>query len=524
MERLDMLMAPTWLAAERDPAGLALSFDGLDWSHGELEARVVDAARRLATWGVGPSTVVGLWGLNSAHWVVALHALGRLGAIALPLSTRWTDAELADGLQRAEASCLLADDALMVRAKELCARVMPLAGLANAPLSTRAPSSVSAPSASGPISTQASSAASALLPRVPVAPLALPALAHARPGNEPLVRLLTSGSSGRPKVVELSRGAMLASAHAVSGALALGPTDRWWVAMPLFHVGGLGMLLRAPLAGAALLLASRFDAEDLRNPGLGATVASFVPTMLAAVLERGPLPESLRVAMLGGAPVPPALIARCPIALATYGLTEAASTVTLAPLDADPLARAGSGHPLPGMRLRVLTQTGELAATSEVGRLQVAGPSLMTRYVGDETATANALVDGWLETGDFAHLDAAGRLFVAGRREDLIVSGGENVYPAEVEAALLEHPSLAAVAVVGVSHPRWGHAPLAFVVPRDGARLEPETLGRYLDGKLARFKQPCAYAILGALPLLANGKPDRLALRQKAEQREAGVE
>jgi O-succinylbenzoic acid--CoA ligase len=509
------LFTPTRRAAQRDPAGLALRFHDLVWSHAELEARILDSASRLHAWGVGRGDVVALWGGNSPDWVVAFHAVVRLGAIALPLSPRWTDPELADGLLRAEARHLLADRAWLPRARALCPRVLALDMLANA---SAGPSTLpnvwqnKTPVCHG-ITPDGQSQTPDRQSNTPVCQGETVA-----PSADAMVRLLTSGTSGRPKVVELSHQALFASAHAVSSALALGPTDRWWAAMPLFHVGGLGVLLRAPLAGAGILLATRFEAGLIRDPDLGATVASFVPTMLEAVLEQGPLPATLRAAMLGGAPVPPALVARCPVALPTYGLTEAASTLTLAPLDPHPLARVGAGRPLPGIRLRVLAENGVEVAAGTVGRIQVGGATLMTGYVGDPAATANALVEGWLETGDFGHLDEALRLHVAGRREDLIVSGGENIYPAEIEAVLAEHPGVAHVAVVGVPHPRWGHAPFAFVVPREGIGCDTEAIRGFLDARLARFKQPCVYKFIGAMPLLATGKPDRRLLKQKAEQ------
>jgi acyl-CoA synthetase (AMP-forming)/AMP-acid ligase II len=294
-------------------------------------------------------------------------------------------------------------------------------------------------------------------------------------------------------------------------------------------VGGLGVLLRCAWTGARAVLVTRFDPTAFTAQALAGevTVASMVPTMLLAVLDElgeAPWPETLRTCMLGGAPVPPALVARCPAAIATYGLTEAASTVTVVPLQADAETRSSCGYPLPGTALRIVDDAGEPLPPGEVGLVSLKGPGVMRGYRHDAAATGRVLdAQGWLSTGDYGFLDARGRLHLCARREDLIISGGENIYPAEVEFALADHPAIAAASVVGRAHPRWGEAPVAFLVAK-GNRLSPEALDSHLETRLARFKRPRAIAWLEALPLLPNGKVDRAALKARAASEEHALE
>jgi O-succinylbenzoic acid--CoA ligase len=442
-----MLTAPTLHAARRYPDRPAVG----DLSYAQLEARVVAAAAQLE---LAPGDVVALYGPASVDWIVTFHAATRLGAAVLPLSTRWTAPELEDVYARSGARLLLHDPSLEPPIPTACQPFPKGSGTREVP--------------------------------------------DGHPADRLLLLVPTSGTTGRPKLVRLPWGAAHASAHAVNQVLQLGPQDAWWCALPLFHVGGLGIVMRTALAGAQLVLASKFDPAELQ----GITVASFVPTMLAATLDwlgDRPWPRELRVAMLGGAAIPPALVARCPVALPSYGLTEACSTLTLAPPGASTQVRETAGPPLPGVEIRILDP-----GPDGVGRIQVRGPMLMTGYLGHPDR------EDWLETGDFGQVDANGCLVVAARREDLIISGGENVYPAEVEAALMANPDVAYAAVVGQPDPKWGQTPHAFVVLRDGP---PPDLPAWLKPRLARYKHPGAYTVLPALPLLPNGKVDRRALR-----------
>ncbi len=249
------------------------------------------------------------------------------------------------------------------------------------------------------------------------------------------------------------------------------------------------------------------------------TIASVVSTMLQRLLEvRGkhPYPRRFRCFLLGGGPAPRPLLEACarlgaPV-VHTYGLTEAASQVaTLPPEDA--LRKLGSaGKPLLPTELRI-ERDGRALPQGGVGEIVVRGPTVMPGYVSQPAATAEALRGGWLHTGDLGYLDEEGYLYVVDRRDDLIVSGGENVSPAEVEAALLAHPAVEDAGVYAEPHPAWGQAVTAAVQLRPGARLDMEELQAFCRKRLAGYKVPTRIRFLDALPRNAAGKLQRARLR-----------
>jgi len=295
----------------------------------------------------------------------------------------------------------------------------------------------------------------------------------------------TSGTTGRPRPVELTYGNVRANARGLAVAMELGDGERWLDPLPLSHVGGLMVLLRSTLMATTAVLG---PADRVTEPGI--TIASLVPTQLQRLLDAGAKPgPDLRRILLGGGPMPRALLARaraagfpvCP----SYGLTQACSTVTVA----EPGDLETAGKPLPGVGVAV---TGE-------GEIIVSG------------ATVNAL--GGVRTGDLGRLDDQGRLIVTGRRGDVIITGGENVAPAEVEAVLAEHPDVAEAAVFARPHPIWGEAITALVVPRDGAEPDAAALRLHCLERLAPFKVPKAFELVAELPRTASGKVRRSELR-----------
>ncbi|HEV2753771.1 MAG TPA: AMP-binding protein [Solirubrobacteraceae bacterium] len=303
----------------------------------------------------------------------------------------------------------------------------------------------------------------------------------------PAIVVHTSGSTGAGTPVELTFANWLWSALGSSVALGHPRDERWLCALPLSHVGGLSVLLRAVVGATTVVLHERFDthavlAELMRADG--PTAVSLVPTTLARLLDAGlGDPPALRLALLGGAPVPPALVERAQAAgvrtVATYGLTEACSQVVT------------GDAPLFCTRVRIDAATGEIL---------VAGPTVAPGAAGP---------DGWLRTGDLGMLEG-GRLVVTGRAADIIVTGGENVAPAEGEAVLEAHPAVAEAAAHGRSDPEWGEAVVATVVLRTQA-TEAELIA-HCRGGLAPFQVPKAVAFVDALPRTASGKVRRTAL------------
>jgi len=300
----------------------------------------------------------------------------------------------------------------------------------------------------------------------------------------------TSGTTADPKPVALTIGNWTWNALGSALALGLDPADRWLCALPLSHVGGLAILIRSAIYGTTIVLHERFDTE-LALTAIErdrVTLASLVPTTLARLLDAGlKAPNPLRVALIGGGPLAPVLAlqaqeAGIPVAQ-TYGMTEACSQVTTS-MPGEPET---AGRPLVGQHVRI----------AEDDEILVKGPTV---------APGTADADGWLHTGDCGQLDAHGRLTITGRKADTIVSGGENVAPAEVEAALLTHPAVADAGVHGRPDAQWGEAVVATVVLRDGAETEAEELRAHVAAQLARFKVPKEVAFAARLPRTASGK------------------
>jgi O-succinylbenzoic acid--CoA ligase len=310
----------------------------------------------------------------------------------------------------------------------------------------------------------------------------------------------TSGTSGSARAVELTYGNLLWSALGSTVALDLDGDERWLCAMPVCHVGGLSILVRSAIHATTAVVHTRFDAERalgaLRDARI--TLVSVVATMLARLLDAGLVrPAPLRCALTGGGPVPRALVERAaeagvPLSL-TYGLTEACSQVTTTPVCE--LASSGSvpGPPLFCTRVAI-----------EQGEILVAGPTV---------APGAAAADGWLHTGDLGRVDVAGRLHVTGRRSEVIISGGENVSPAEVEAVLEAHPDVLEAAVVGRPDDEWGEAVTALVVARPGHAPGVQELGDHCARALARYKVPREILLReGPLPRTRSGKLMRARL------------
>ena len=363
--------------------------------------------------------------------------------------------------------------------------------------------------------------------------------------------VFTSGTEGAPRGVVLSRAALLASSRAHAAVLGWRADDRWLLSLPAAHVGGLMIVVRCLHARRAVVVggrgaAGRFDAgEALRVVERDrVTLWSVVPTMLLRLLQlRRRPPPYLRAVLVGGAPAPLARMAAArdlgwPV-FATYGLTEACSQVAT---ERPGGVRGGAGPPLPGMEVSIgaadsggdarvsggtVRDVGDAAASprggalaaGEIGSIRIRGPMLFDGYLGDRPAAPLELpldAEGWFDTGDLGAVDGQGCLRVVGRRADRIVTGGENVDPAEVEAAVLEWRGVAAVCVVGLADQEWGEKVGAVVVPAGGFERDGgiEELERRLGARLAGFKRPRRWLVVELLPVAPSGKVDREACRR----------
>jgi o-succinylbenzoate---CoA ligase len=424
----------SWLrrAARSRPEHVALRADDGALTYAELDAAATLAARRLGALGVGPGDRVGIALPARRAFVETLHGCMRLGAVAVPIDLRLRPEERR--LRSAGCAAVVTE---------------PLEGLADdgAPLT----------------------------------------LAHDLDATAIVVH--TSGTTGGPRAVELTYGNWLWSALGSAVAVGVDPGDRWLCTLPLSHVGGLSILVRSAIYATAVVLHERFDAEAAADEiATRATLVSVVPTTLARLLDAGLRhPPALRVALVGGAPIAPALIERATAAgvrtVGTYGLTEACSQVTT------------GGPPLFCTRVRI-------------------GPAREILVAGPTVAPGAVAPDGWLHTGDEGALDAAGNLTVTGRAGDTIITGGENVAPAEVEAILAGHPAVAEAGVHGAPDAQWGQRVVATVVLRADHTATEDDLRGYCRVRLAGYKVPRAIRFAPELPKTASGKLLRRSLEE----------
>lgn len=474
---------PVREGASRHPDVEALTFAGRSWRYGALDAEVRRWVAALEARGIGAGHRVCVLATNHAACVFLFWSLGRLGAVLAPLNARLTRAELEPLAQDVDPSLTLVLGTLRER----------LVGAEALETFAGAPSSDTC---------------------------------VALEEGAPRVVLFTSGTTGRPKGAVLTEGNFRASSRGSAENLGEHRAPRWLGTLPLFHVGGLAMLTRTAYEGGCLVLHERFDAEATCRAIDEEAVshASLVATTLERVLDVRAgrrVPESFKLALIGGGPVPVPLLERARavglLALQTYGLTEACSQVTTErPSDADGRT---AGPPLPGLEVRVVGENGDVRGPGQEGDIEVRGPTVMAGYWRRPEATSEVLRDGWLRTKDLGVLDARGRLTVLSRRTDLIVRGGENIYPAEVEAVLANHPSVQEAAVVGVPDSRWGEVPVAFLALRAGQpHPEAEALEAWCRQSLAGFKLPVRFLWVEALPRNAMGKLERPALRKAAEE------
>lgn len=314
--------------------------------------------------------------------------------------------------------------------------------------------------------------------------------------------VFTSGSSGTPKGVVLTWGNLDAAAAASAAVLAHRPGDRWLAVLPLFHVGGLSIITRSLRQGGTVVLESGFEAASAAGNLAEVELASLVPTMLRRILDLQPRPyRNLRAVLVGGGPIPEGLLDEARAlgipALPTYGMTETASQVATARIDGD-----GRAFPLPGVMVRIVDPTGRDLSAGSIGEIAVDGPTVFPGYLDETPRTGPHL------TGDLGWLDEDGALQVVGRRDDLIISGGENIRPVEVEGIIAAHPAVEDVAVWGEPDDEWGEVVVAAVV----GDVDEATLARWVKDSLAAYKAPKRWRFVGSIPRTPLGKLDRSRL------------
>lgn len=469
----------------------AITFAGVDCSYTQMHERTLACAADLLARGLRRGDRVAYLGPNHPAAVVVMLACLRLGMIFIPLNWRLAAAELDYQVTNAEVSRLFVAPELAETAAGLTAAV--------------AQETVHWDPA----------ATSARVPTVPAADVE---------GSEAAFLLFTSGTTGRPKGAVLSHANLLWNSFNLLLNTDLTADDVTLVAAPLFHVVGLNQqVLTSYLRGARMLLESKWDADRafdaIENEGL--TWMAGVTTMYADLLH-SPRWEttdlsSLRFVNSGGAPIPVSLIeayqARNIMFCQGYGLTETAPGATFLPA-AEALHKPGSaGRAVPFAEVEVRDPAGNSCPAGIRGEIVVRGPNVTSGYWNNPEATAQAFSPGgWFHTGDVGYLDEDGFLFIVDRLKDMFISGGENVYPAEVESVLFEHPAVTEAAVVAAGDERWGEVGHAFVVAAPDT--DPEDLRAFLLTRLAKYKVPKHFDIVDSLPRTGSGKVHKVTLRR----------
>ena len=485
------------------PAKPAILFEGESLNYAALAARIERTAAALKdTFGVRRGDRVAILSLNRPDYLVLLYACARLGAMLVPLNWRLAVAEQLFILSDASAKVLVLERAF---ADVLAALGKNLPDTATVGLDFTPPRGM----AFERLLTSARGDG-----RNPHTDLSCP-----------LLIVYTSGTTGRPKGAVLRQEALVWNGVMSQHMHGLNSTDHVLTVLPFFHVGGLNIQTTPALHhGATVTIHSRFtpeatlDAFTNQRP----TLTVLVPATIQAVTDH-PLWEqtdlsSLRAISTGSTIVPPHLIerllARAIPVLQVYGSTETCPIAIYTRLGGD-LSRLGSTG-LAGLccEASVIDDSGAELPPDSTGEIAVRGPNVFYEYWGNEEATREALHDGWYRTGDIGRRDAEGYFWVHDRKKNLIISGGENIYPAEVERVLLEHPDVRECAVIGRPDPRWDEVPVAYVIRHAGSLVAAEDLSCHVLTQLARFKVPREFVFVDELPRTALGKVQHFMLRQ----------
>lgn len=473
---------PHWLTKQ---AGLAPEQTAIEYVNGntmsflELKETSQRFARQLAHIGVQKGSHVGILSNNNAAMVIALHALSYLGAVSVMLNTRLTGEELNYQLNDAEVSLVLTSDKLINDIEQM-----------NLSVSVKTFTEITG------------------LPESDVKLMTELYL------DDPFTIIYTSGTTGFPKGVIHTYGNHWWSAIGSALNLGLSAGDKWLATLPIFHVSGLSIFMKSVIYGMPVYLLEKFDEMVVHDAIMsrGVTIVSVVTVMLQRLVkliggER--YPDAFRCMLLGGGPAPKPLLekakARNIPVFQSYGMTETSSQiVTLSPKDA--LNKIGSaGKALFPAQLQVAHPTDD-----PVGEIFVKGPMVTKAYFKKAEVTKKTIQDGWLATGDLGYLDEGGFLYIVDRRKDLIISGGENVYPTEVESVLSGMEQIDEVGVVGKVDEEWGQIPVAFVVA-DGQVTGQEII-QYAQNYLATYKLPKHIYFVDSLPRNASNKLVRTEL------------
>ena len=483
----------------------------------ELLELVRSAAGALIEAGVGAGDRVALWAPNTPEWAMASLAVLFAGGSVVPINTRYTAVEAAALVSRADCRVVLAAGELGGRspAKEAAAMPGPITVV------SLGPTAVPGLTPWGEFAPVRSS--NAALDR---------RLAALTPGHVSHVQY-TSGTTGAPKGAMLRHGAMVETTARWAEVVGLTEGDCYPVVSPFSHIGGHKTgLLACLVTGATTVPVAAFDPAGFERivAERGVTVVQGPPTLFHALVERAKegadTLRTMRVGVTGAAVIPPTLVRDMlhvlglQVVVTAYGLTETTGVCTMTrPGDPVGVVAETSGRPIEGVDVQIVDESGVPLPAGSRGEIAVRGIGLMAGYLDDPEATAATMRGEWLATGDVGWIGEDGNLRIVDRLKDMVVVGGFNVYPAEVERVLLEHVAVSQAAVIGLPDARMGEVPGAFVVPAPGAAIDVETLVDYLGQRLAKFKVPRTVWVVDRLPMNAAGKVAKAELRSDAATR-----
>ncbi len=487
------------------PDKAALIHDGRPITYAELLEGISRTANLLLGLGLGRGDRVAVLLHNCPEFIEAFFAISWIGAIMVPVNFRFEPSEIAYVLKDAEAQALLFGG-------EFCRAVASIREELPVPSGRYICLGEEVPPWALDYSRGKAEASST------------PPSVNGEDWEAPHILMYTSGTTGFPKGALLSKRKTFFNVLNALHYYRLRPEDVAVLSRPLFHSGGL-IVDTLPLlyTGGTVVMKRRFDPEELlwTVERYRVTILETSATMYRFILQEGELDRhdlsSVRCFFTGGEVVPLSLLEayreRGVLLCQLYGQTET-STITYLPPEHAARKMGSAGMPVPHGEVKLVDEEGQEVPPGEVGEVVVEGPILMSGYWRRPAETAEVMKDGWLHTGDLARRDEEGFHWIVDRERNVFISGGENVYPAEVERILLEHPKVAEAAVVGVPDPRWGEVGKAYVVPKPGEGIAPEEVIEWCRGRMARYKIPRYVEVVEALPRNASGKVDRKKLRR----------
>ncbi|WP_078544377.1 o-succinylbenzoate--CoA ligase [Litchfieldia alkalitelluris] len=475
-----MNVTPNWLAnrAFLTPNRFAVRTEEIVLTFKELHERVLTTSQQLSYLGVKHGDTISVLMTNSVEMIQIIHALKYIGVKTVLLNARLTNYELLWQLRDSKSDCIITEEKFIP--------LLDCDGIDSKILQVE---------------------------NIGASPLKEVKIVQEFSLEEIDTIMYTSGTTGKPKGVIQTYGNHWWSATGSVLNLGLREDDCWLAVVPFFHISGLSILMRSVIYGIPVIIHERFSPEKANHAIKyeGVTIVSVVSTMLSqmlTVLGDEKYSPSFRCMLLGGGPAPESLLHDCkakeiPV-YQTYGMTETASQiVTLAPEYS--LSKLGSaGKPLFPSQLRI-EKDGLIQRSYEHGEIVVKGPNVTKGYIYKENETKDSIKDGWFYTGDIGYIDDEGFLYVLDRRSDLIISGGENIYPAEIESVLLSHPKIIEAGVIGIRDEQWGQVPIAFV-KTDDKQLSETVIKDFCSQKVSRYKIPREIYFLDELPRNATNK------------------